>query len=105
MVTKDWTTKFGSACPIRHSVDQILRASLCDDNRLHFILLQPILIIHFWTVTSQLSHRFLNIKMGKISRVTMFKLPKPEDQDATIEAYKKMFAEAKKVRRFLSSAN
>ena len=36
--------------------------------------------------------------MGKIARVTMFRLPKPEDQEACIEAYKKMFAEAKKVR-------
>jgi hypothetical protein len=39
--------------------------------------------------------------MGKIARVTMFKLPKPEDQDACLEAYKKMFAEAKKVRHIL----
>jgi hypothetical protein len=43
--------------------------------------------------------------MGKIARVTMFKLPKPEDQDACLEAYKKMFAEAKKVRHILLDAN
>jgi hypothetical protein len=43
--------------------------------------------------------------MGKIARVTMFKLPKPEDQDACLEAYKKMFAEAKKVRHIPLDAN
>jgi hypothetical protein len=35
--------------------------------------------------------------MGKITRMTLFKLPKPEDQEAALEAYTKMFAEAKKV--------
>ena len=32
-----------------------------------------------------------------INRITLFKIPKPEDQDAALEAYRKLAAEQKKV--------
>ncbi len=35
-----------------------------------------------------------------INRITLFKIPKPEDQDATVEAYRKLAAEQKKVCSF-----
>lgn len=41
-----------------------------------------------------------HLKMGQITRITLFKLPKPEDQDACIEAYTKMVQEHQKVSRF-----
>jgi hypothetical protein len=32
-----------------------------------------------------------------INRITLFKIPKPEDQDATVEAYRKLATDQKKV--------